>query len=225
MSYRDDMFENVTAHLLWGAVAYADRRNGQEYVKHDHPAYYDEWREEHVAGSTSNKTYAKDALADPMAITPDDYAYGEEIRNYFRGLSFKAIAGKLNDFEKNVMKFVDTEDFGEDREAYYHFAIACSLPASYRRAQTSDNIEAKARESKHIGQPGDKIEADVTVLRTVYSEKWGTHFITVETEEGNVAFFANRVKREAGDKFHIKGKIKRHLDSGETQLNYVKIIK
>lgn len=222
---RNEMFQGVTARVLWGAAAYADRMNKGVYVKADHDAYHDSWSDRDVPASVSNKTYAKRAIATQHLIGVEDFAKGEEIRRYFKGLTFKAMMGNLNDFEQNVLKFVDIEDFSDDRNAAYHLAICASLPASHRRAMEREQVDATIRDahSQAMGAVGDKVEFDCEVLRTVHSEKYQTNFITVITADKNVAFFAYKKSYESGTRLHVKGKIKRLLDNGETQLNYAKV--
>lgn len=219
----EKLTQGVDSRVLFGVAAYADRMNRGEYVKQDITAHHDAWNNCDVAERVANRTHAKNALRHRHLITVEDYANGETVRNYFKGLAFKAIAGKLDPFEKSVFRVVEMDDFSNDDQFYLHLGLVCSLFASHRRAVKTDEIEFKTHRSKHLGEPGQKIELDVRVLRSIYSQQWGRFFITAETDGGNIVFFSVAVSADDGEEFHIAGKVKRHVENGQTQLHYVRI--
>ena len=71
-----------------------------------------------------------------------------------------------------------------------------------------------------MGNEGDAIVGDITVLKSYYSQEYAKHKITARMGEAFVDFWFG--KELAGD-LRIKGKIKRIRGDKTTQLNYVKI--
>lgn len=234
MSRKSEQFKGITADVFWGAAAYAHRIQGGEYKKVDRPAFRGtdlDGVEYEEPALVSNRTHAKHALDNTALISAEDYAYGRKVRSYFKGLSFKALMGKLNDFESNVLKFVDVENFEEDKNAAYHFAIVCSLPASYERSIKRENVDARIRDanSKHFGNVKERLNLDIEIIRRVFSDKWGTFFLTAQViggeHKGNIVFFSYRNGIDPGTCLRIAGTVKGHRDEGQTQLNRVKVEK
>jgi hypothetical protein len=75
-----------------------------------------------------------------------------EIISYYQGLMFKAIGGKINEFEQKVLDVVKRGEINTSE-----FGIVASLPKSYVRGIKRDEVEREQRalsvDSKHIGKP------------------------------------------------------------------------
>ena len=151
-----------------------------------------------------------------------------EVISYYQGLMFKAIGGKINEFEQKVLDIVKRGEINT-----FEFGIVASLPKSYARSIERDKVEREQRalsvDSKHIGKPNDKIELDVEILRVNYIEKLGCHVVNAkDTGDNLIVFFTTKGNDFTNTKnMKIKGRVKRHQVStyhsgNETVLNYVK---
>ena len=113
------------------------------------------------------------------------------------------------------------------------FGMIASLPKAFDRAVIKkgqeDRIAEETKTSTAIGKIKDRIELDVTILRTILSNRYGCYFITAKTSTGNVVYFASSTLHPAVDtEIRIKGTVKGHRTDDDglvtTQLNRVKIV-
>ena len=129
------------------------------------------------------------------------------------------MTGKLNDFQQTAYKIATKEEFtGRD---LYDFAVISCLPSVAQRDQQRTDIKREIYASSQlVGNEGDAVVGDITVLKSYYSQEYAKHKITARMGEAFVDFWFG--KELAGD-VRIKGKIKRIRGDKTTQLNYVKI--
>ena len=94
----------------------------------------------------------------------DDLEVAQEIISYYTGLMFKAIGGKINEFEERVLEIVKA-----DTVTAYDIGVIASLPKSYARNVEREAGEQKQRElsdsSMHISTVGDTVNVDVEIMR------------------------------------------------------------
>lgn len=114
------------------------------------------------------------------------------------------------------------------------FGYWCSLASAYQRAQ--DRLEIKRQESlnrvnEHVGEIKERIELDVECTGISYTAgQYGTVCIhrMLTTDGKTLVWFANTgAKMDKGDKYTIKGTVKKHdvyNDWKQTQLTRVKVI-
>jgi hypothetical protein len=74
-----------------------------------------------------------------------------------------------------------------------------------------------------IGTPGDKVQLDVEIIKSNFSQQWNTWYATGVTQDNSAVFFAYRQELARGAKHTIQGTVKAHRD-GSTQLNRVSIV-
>ena len=153
-----------------------------------------------------------------------------EIISYYQGLMFKAIGGKINEFEQKVLDVVKRGEINTSE-----FGIVASLPKSYVRGIKRDEVEREQRalsvDSKHIGKPKDKVELDVEVLRVNFIASLNCHVVNAKDTSGNlIVFFTSKGSEFIDIKdMKVNARVKRHQVSSyhggnETVLNYVKKI-
>jgi len=151
-----------------------------------------------------------------------------EIITYYKGLMFKAIGGKINEFERKVLDVVKRGEINT-----FEFGIVASLPKSYTRGVERDKVEREQQalsiDSKHIGKVKDKVELDVEILRVNYIQKLNCHVVNAKDTVGNLIVFFTAKGSEFTDtkNIKVKARVKRHQVStyhngNETVLNYVK---
>jgi len=206
---------NTDIETTWGVAVYAHRVNNG-YVK------YEEYDEDGNTTVKPNKVMMYNALENPSLITDDDIRKGKQILSYFQGqIMFKAIKDELNDFEHSVQRVVEMKKW--TLKNYFERAILASLPKAYERALSKDAIDERIRlcKSEHIGNVKQRQEFDIEILKSIYSRKWETYYITGVNSDDNIVWFGYREGFDAGNVISIRGTVKAHWDNGQTQLNRV----
>ena len=159
-------------------------------------------------------------------ITEESATTADKIIQYYKGLTFKAMGAKINDFEQRVLAViqsgkVDRRDFG----------VIASLPKAYFRAVKRDETDALMRklsiDSVFMGSEGGDIEGIIRVLNCSFIQRLACHIVNAELDGNIVCFFTKHGAEHWGEGCTIKAKVKRHQTSKfhggkETVLNYVK---
>lgn len=207
---------------VWGAACAAQRVNG-EYVKQEQwmtnatPPYIAKRR---------NRDIMFDILANPALLTVEDIAQGQECRKFLEtDITFRALKGQLREFDGSVSKVLAvTEEFDSVKNKYELSVVAC-LPQSHQRALERQATQERVRQTsgEFVGQPGDKVQLAVEVIKSNYSQQWNTWYATAVTADNCAVFFAYRQELAVGSKHNIHGTVKAHRD-GSTQLNRVSIV-
>jgi hypothetical protein len=161
-------------------------------------------------------------LVDQSGITDDDREQGKKVRAFYQALTFKILQGKqLSEFDNTTMLISNREVI----TSTYDIAVIASLPSCYERGvlrQTADQRVSFAT-GGFIGKANDKITTSIEVLKSVFSIKWNTNYVTGITSDDQVVFFAYKEALDIGKVLNINGTVKAHRDNS-TQLNRVKVI-
>ena len=161
-------------------------------------------------------------------ITKECEDIAENIIQYYKGLTFKAMGAKINDFEQKVLAIIqrgqcDRKDIG----------IIASLPKAYFRSVKRDETDNQMRKlsttSGHIGTEGDNIQGQISVLNCSFIQSLQCHVVNAELNGALVCFFTKHPAEHWGKNCEISAKVKRHQVSKfhggkETVLNYVKVV-
>ena len=161
-------------------------------------------------------------------ITEECENIAENIIQYYKGLTFKAMGNKINDFEQKVLGLinsgiVDRRDIG----------VVSSLPKAYFRAVKRDATDTQMRKlsttSIHVGTQGEDVEGTINILNCSFIQRLQCHVVNAEMSGNIVCFFTKHPAEHWGTTCEIKGKVKRHQTSKfhggkETVLNYVKTV-
>ena len=199
-------------------------------------AHFQNGKEYKNYGSKTNKSIIQThlGLLDEKRMVFVDYVteecadIAEQIIQYYKGLTFKAMGNKINDFEQKVLglincKLVDQRDIG----------VIASLPKAYFRAVKRDATDAMMRKlsttSIHIGTQGEDVEGTINILNCSFIQRLQCHVVNAEMQGNIVCFFTKHAAEHWGETCEIKGKVKRHQTSKfhggkETVLNYVKTV-
>ena len=209
---------------VWGAAVAAQRINGS-YVKE--PQYrFDEDKNTSVVEKQRNRDIMADILANPAVLTVEDIAQGQECRKFLQNdITFRALKNKLTEFDSATSKVLAvTEEFDTVKNKY-ELAVIASLPASHARALERQATQERVRQATgdYVGQPGNKVQLSVEIIKTNYSQQWNTWYATAITTDNCAVFFAYRQQLATGVQHTILGTVKAHRD-GTTQLNRVSII-
>ena len=201
---------------VWSAACAAQRINGS-YVKLAMISESDP-----SLTKLSNRMLAMQLLADPFSITDEDREQSKKVRAFYQALTFKILQGKrLSEFDNNAMVLSNRDVISSN----YDLAVICSLPSCYERGVVRQTVDQRISfaQGGYISTVGNKVSATVEVLKSVYSQKWMTNFVTGITSDDQVVFFAYKEALEVGKMFDIYGTVKSQRDN-TTQLNRVKVI-
>lgn len=203
---------NFNADDVWAAAAQAFLINGA-YIKAQAPG---------VTQPETNRQIVDRLLADPTQITQENRDKGSQIRKYYQAFTFKVLQGKaLNEFNNTAMLIANRDTITTN----YDVAVITSLPASYEKMATRDNVDRRITFARggYLGTIGDKVSVEIEVVKQLWSQKWNTWYITGITDADQVLFFAYKKQMNIGDRVKITGAVKGTRDNS-TQLNRVKVL-
>jgi len=207
---------NFNADDVWSAACAAQRINGS-YIKLSIISESDP-----ATTKLSNRMIVEQLLADQSGITDEDREHGKKVRAFYQALTFKILQGKqLSDFDNTAMLIANREVITGN----YDVAVIASLPSCYERGvvrQTADQ-RINFATGGFIGKANDKVNASIEVLKSVFSMKWNTNYVTGITTDDQVVFFAYKEALDIGKVLNIAGTVKAHRDNS-TQLNRVKVL-
>jgi hypothetical protein len=209
---------------VWGAAVAAQRMNGS-YVK-EPVMVYNESTQSNTIVKRRNRDIMADILANPAQLTVEDIAQGQECRKFLQNdITFRALKGRLTDFDSSTSKVIAVEDEFDSVKHKLELAVVACLPQSHARALERQATQERVRQTsgEHVGQPGNKVQLAVEIIKSNYSQQWNTWYATAVTEDNRAVFFAYRQQLGVGAKHTIVGTVKAHRD-GSTQLNRVSII-
>jgi hypothetical protein len=209
---------------VWGAAVAAQRMNGS-YVK-ETTYILDMDKNVSVVDKRRNRDIMVDILANPAMLTVEDIAQGQECRKFLQNdITFRALKNKLTEFDSAVSKVLAVADDFDTAKHKYELAVVACLPQSHARTMERQAVQDRVRQTSGelIGNPGDKVQLDVEVVKSNYSQQWNTWYATAVTADNSAVFFAYRQELAKGAKYTIVGTVKAHRD-GSTQLNRVSII-
>lgn len=207
---------NHNADDVWAAACNAQRINNV-YIKFSQISDSDPSNTK-----LSNRMIAEKLLSEPFNITDEDRDQGKKVRAYYQALTFKILQGKrLNEFDNTAMLIANRDVI----TSTYDVAVICSLPSCYERGVVRQNIDQRINFARggYVGTIGDKVLLNIEVLKSLWSRKWNTWYVTGITSEDQVVFFACKENFDVNTHLTIKGCVKGTRDNS-TQLNRVKVI-
>jgi len=204
------------ADNVWSAACAAQRINGS-YIKLSVISESDP-----ATTKLSNRMIVEKLLADLSSITDEDREQGVKVRAFYQAYTFKILQGKqLSDFDNNAMLIANRKVITGN----YDVAVIASLPSCYERGVVRQSADQRVNFATggFIGKANDKVTASIEVLKSVFSMKWNTNYVTGITTDDQIVFFAYKEALDIGKVLNINGTVKAHRDNS-TQLNRVKVI-
>jgi hypothetical protein len=211
---------NFNADDVWAAACQAQRVNGA-YVKLSILSESDPSMDQ-----KSNRQLVELLLADTTQITDEDREQAKTVRKYYQAFTFKILKGiKLSEFDNTAMLIANRDII----ESNYDVAVMASLPSCYERGVKRDGVDQRVKFATggFIGRVGDKVNVTIEILKTMYSQKWNTNYVTGITSDDQAVFFAyNHINNvEIGKTYKFFGTVKAHAHRDNlTQLNRVKVV-
>jgi hypothetical protein len=210
---KHDRIDTIPADLLWSAACTAYRINGG-YLKES------ETIGDQVVRHT-NREIVRRALDNPELITDADRELAQNCRRHMAtSVTMQALRTEIGEWAKITARVCDLDTVN----SMYDFSVITAMPHSYVKQLRKESVDARlARCQGTIGKIGDKIELAVEIVRSNYSAKFNTWFVSAITKDNYSVYFAYREEIKSETHIAIRGTVKRHNDRS-TQLNRVKIV-
>lgn len=211
-----------TTNEVIAASASAHRIN-KGFIKKDQ-IRFDKKYEGHI--SNSQQLYRHFFEGKNLEITDQDRALAEEIIDYLKGLSFKAIERTLTDFEKNVLTLVTGATIKKEQ-----IGIAASLPKVYLNKVEQDAWTSRESELSRTSMPLGTIntrEDFIALIEFVrYIPKTMSYLVTASVNGKHILKFFSPKLIKINTTVEIAGFIKsqakgRYHAGHETLINRVK---
>lgn len=205
-----------SADQVFGAAVAAQELNG-EYLK-----YAQTDPETGAVKRRPNKELMRQYLE--ADLTENQRAQAQAIRAHYQKLLFQQMTGELKDFLASALRVSTRPEFANND--WLDLAIVAALPSCYQRDVAREAAEAQreeiAQNSVPVGQPGERITGEFTVVQSRWSQKWNMWTVNAQ-QNGNLFFFFLKQQVYPGDVIKISGTVKHHRDGNTTQLNRVRI--
>jgi hypothetical protein len=203
----------VSADLVWSAACAAYRING---------GYF---KEPETVGDQvirhTNRAVVRQALDNPSLIVDADRELAQNCRRHLAtSVTMQALRSELGEWARITARVCGLDTV----TSLYDFSVITAMPHSYVKQLKKESVDARlARCQGTIGKIGDKIELAVEILRSNYSAKFNTWFVSAITKDNCSVYFAYREEIKSETHTTIRGTVKRHNDRS-TQLNRVKLV-
>ena len=211
-----------SAETVWAAAAYAHRINGRQYFKTPEYEVNSQGIRTGAISHETNRSIMRQALQDESVLTQEDRALGLRARDWLsKEILVKALKNTLSDFEKALQTAVSIDDFDE-WNSRMELAVIASQIRSYEEAIQLETAMTGLDRSP-VAAVGEKVETDIRVIKSVYSQNYGVYFVTGLTPASQAVFFSYRERLGVGHACRIRGTVKAHRENS-TQLNRVRIV-
>ena len=226
-AYRKSMAKKIPANLtlvaaeqVWAFAATADRINDGQYVKEDQRS-----SDGQCVIKEANKAMIKRWLTEGYCgeDTAADRDVGAAARAWHRGqLLMTALKRPLSGFEDTLNRAVGMDEFALEVHQLEIATIASQI-RSYRTGAAHEQ-RMWGTDTSPMAAVGTKVECQVEVVKSVYSQNYNTNYIravTVDTRK--VVMFTYREGWDVGSILTIRGTVKAHREDC-TQLNRVRVL-
>jgi tellurite resistance protein len=209
-----DTIAAVDADLMWAAACTAYRLNNGYYKQ---PELVGDQVVRHT-----NRDLVEQALANAVLITDADRAMGADCRRHLASsVTMQALRTELNEWAKVTARVCSLDEI----TSRYDMSVITAMPHSYARQLRKESVDARLARCNEgaVGNIGAKIDLNIEVIRSNYSDKFNTWFVSAITDTNYSVFFSYRESIEPETHVAIRGTVKRHNDRS-TQLNRVKVL-
>jgi hypothetical protein len=210
----------VTADQVWAFAVTADRINDGQYLKESQRS-----SDGQCVIREANKLMIRRWLTEGYCgeDTEADWEQGRAARAWHRGqLLMTALKRPLSGFEDTLIRATDLDEFGLEINQL-EIAIVASQIRSYRTGAAHEQ-RMWGTDTTPVAAVGAKVECQVEVVKSVYSQNYNTNYIravTVDTRK--VVMFTYREGWDVGSILTIRGTVKAHREDC-TQLNRVRVL-
>lgn len=201
---------NYTADQVWAAACAAYRVNGGYFKQAEFT-------------KPANRDLVRQYLAEPGSVTADDVEQGRRCRQELvNAATMSALKNQASEWTLLTAQMADLDVITTD----YEVSVITAMPKSHAQNLTRETVDSRLAycETEPVGRVNDVVTVQGEVVRSNYSAKWNTFYVTMITDTNHQVFFAYREGLESGQLIRIRGRVKRHADRA-TQLSRVKLEK
>lgn len=187
----DPLPTSLTVEQIWGAACQALSVNDGVYIR-PHDIEFDP---EKYTGKLSNQELIRFYAYNTDRISEQSIKDGMEVRAYLNGMMFKILAEeKIGEYFTKLIRLATDENLQLTNKNIHFIA---SAPSAVIREQLKDemNKEIKRASGGYIGSEGDKVQLNIKILRSHYSDQWERHYVTGITTNDQVVSFSTKNKR------------------------------
>ena len=210
----------VTAEQVWAFAATADRINGGEYLKESRRSTDGLCIIQEANRSMINRWLTEGYCGED---TEADWEQGRAARAWHKGrLLMTALKRPLSGFEDTLSKAAGMDEFALEVHKLEIATIASQI-RSYRSG-VAEEQKMWGTDTSPIATVGTKVECQVEVIKSVYSQNYNTNYVRAVTlDTRKVVMFTYREGMDVGTILTIRGTVKAHREDC-TQLNRVKVL-
>ena len=209
---------NYTADLVWAAACVAYRVN-DGYLKAP------EVDDQGVITRPTNRELVRRYLLDAGEhyVTPADIEQGRKCRqDLVNAATMSALRNRATEWTLLTAEMAALDVITTD----YEVSVITAMPKSHVQNLARESADGRLAycETEPVGTDNQMVTVQGEVVRSNYSAKWTTFYVTMITDTNHQVFFAYREGLEPGQLIKLRGRVKRHADRA-TQLSRVKLIK
>lgn len=210
---------------VWAAACAAQRVNGR-YIKETVSVTDPEDSSCVIKTEQRNRDIMMQFLENPNLLTADDLVAGEECRKFLQNdLTFRALKGRLTDFDSSMSKVLAVEQQFDTVKHRLELAVVACLPESHSKSIERQRKQEKMRSATggYIASAGNKVAMDIEVVGASYSQQYNIWWVNGINDANQPVFFSYKHQLQTGERVSLLGTVKAHRDN-KTQLNRVKIV-
>jgi hypothetical protein len=207
---------NLTADQVWAAASAAYRINGGYFKQ---PQITDQG----AITRPTNRELVRQYLAEPGVVSEDDVEQGRRCRRDLqKQATMAALKNQATEWTLLTAEMAALDTITTD----YQVSVITAMPKSHVQNLTRETVDSRLAycETQPVGTDNQLITVQGEVVRSNYSAKWNTFYVTLITDSNHQVFFAYREGLEPGRLIKLRGRVKRHADRA-TQLSRVKLLK
>jgi hypothetical protein len=207
---------NYTADQVWAAACAAYRVNGG-YFKQPQVT------EQGVITRPTNRELVQQYLVEPGVVTASDVDQGRKCRqDLVNAATMSALKNRATEWTLLTAQMAALDTITTD----YQVSVITAMPKSHDQTLVRESADGRLAycEAEPVGVANQMVAVQGEVVRSNYSAKWTTFYVTVITDTNHQVFFAYRENLEPGKLVKLRGRVKRHADRA-TQLSRVKLEK
>jgi hypothetical protein len=207
---------DLTADQVWAAASAAYRVNGGYFKQ---PQVTDQG----VITRPTNRELVRQYLAEPDSVTADDVEQGRRCRqDLVKAATMSALRNRATEWTLLSAEMASLDIITTD----YEISVITALPKSHSQTLARETVDGRLAycNTEPLGTDNQMVTVQGEVVRSNYSVKWNTFYVTMITDTNHQVFFAYRESLESGQLINLRGRVKRHADRA-TQLSRVKLLK
>jgi hypothetical protein len=170
----------------------------------------------------TNRELVRQYLAEPGVVTADDVEQGRKCRqDLVNAATMSALKNRATEWTLLSAQMASLDTITTD----YEVSVITAMPKSHDQNLARETVQTRLAycNTDPLGADNQMVTVQGEVLRSNYSAKWNTFYVTMITDTNHQVFFAYRETLEPGRLIKIRGRVKRHADRA-TQLSRVKLL-